>query len=73
MDSHFNFSGEGVEGGRANDGAGVSFVDCHMWLGTEETSGVDLYRVEDGSFVGAQNLGIPVRHARMVDVEETRG
>ena len=63
MDDHFDFSSEGVEGGRADDGPGISFVDCHMWLGAEETPEVHLDRVEDSAFVGAEDLRIAARHA----------
>lgn len=63
VNDHFNVSREGVEGGRADDGAGVGFTDCHMRLGAEETCAVYFYSVEDGGFVGAEDLDIPVRHA----------
>ena len=52
-----------MEGGRADDCASVSLVDCHVWLGAEKTSFVYLYRVEDCGFVGAEDLGIAVRYA----------
>lgn len=63
MDNHFNVSRERVEGGGANDDAGVAFADGHMWLGAEETSAVHFDCVENGGLVRAKDLGIPVRHA----------
>ena len=63
MDNHFDFSREGVEGGRADDGIGVTFVDCHIWLGAEGPSGIYVHGVEDGDFVGAKYLRFPVSHA----------
>lgn len=63
MDDHFNVSREGVEGCSANDDAGVGLVDCHIWLGAEDTSAVHFYRVENGGLVRAEDLGIPVPYA----------
>ena len=63
MNNHFNLSREGVESGCADDGAGVGFVDCHMWLGAEETSVIHFYCVEDCGFVRPEDVDIPVRHA----------
>ena len=73
MDDHFDVPSKGVKGRLADDGAGVGFVDCHMWLGAEKTSGVHFYRIEDSGFVGVEDLGVVMRHAWMVDVKEARG
>ena len=56
------------EGDAGDDDAGVGFVDGQMWL----LPATLLDCVEDGGFVGAQDFGILVRHAGMVDVEEER-
>lgn len=63
VNDQFNPFGEGMERGRADDGASIRFVDCHVWFGSEKTSGVYLYRVKDSGFVGAEDLGVSVRHA----------
>lgn len=73
VNDHLNVSRERVKGGRADDGVGVGFVDCHIWPGAEKTTGAYFYRVEDSGFVGPEDLDIPMRHARMVDVEEVSG
>ena len=70
---HVNGSGEGVEGGGADDRVCVSFADCYMRLGAEETSAVEFDCVEDGGFVRSEDLDFPVYRARMVDVEQARG
>ena len=62
VDNHLNVSREGVEGGRTDNGTGVGFVDYYIWHGAKETSGIHFNRVKDGNFVGAENLGIVVRH-----------
>ena len=63
VNDHFDLSRKGMKSRRANDSASVAFVDCHMWLGAEETSAIDFHRVKDGGFVRAEDLGIPVRYA----------
>lgn len=63
MDNHFNIARKRVEGGGADNGAGVAFVDRHMWLGAKRTSAVCMYRVENGGLVRAEDLGTPVRCA----------
>lgn len=73
VDYHVNVSREGVEGGSTNDDAGVGIVDYQMWLGAEDTSAVHFYCVDDSGLVWTKDLGIPVRHARVVDMKETRG
>lgn len=72
-DSNFDASRHGEEIKSANDDAGVGFVDCHMWLGDVEKSKVHFHRVENGGLVWAEDLGILVPHAWVVDVKETRG
>lgn len=72
VNDHVNGSGEGVEGGRADDGVCVSFPDCQMRLGAEETA-VESDCVEDGGLVGSEDLDLPVYRAGMVDVEQARG
>ena len=63
VDDHVSLFGPGVEGDGANDGAGVSPVDCHIRLGAEETFAAHFYRVEDGSFVRAEDTGTLLRYA----------
>ena len=70
VNDHVNGSGEGVEGGRADNGVCVSFPDRQMRLGAEEASAVEFDGVEDGGFVGSEDLDFPVYRARMVDVEQ---
>ena len=60
VNDEFNFSGGGVEGGRADGGASSPFVDRHVWLFAEKTSVVYLDRVEDSDFVAAKNLSVSV-------------
>ena len=62
-----------MEGGRADDGVCVSSPDCQMRLGAEETTAVEFDCVEDGGFVGSEDLDFPVFRARMVNVEQARG
>ena len=73
MNDHVNGSGREVEGGRADNGVCVGFPDCQMRLGAEETAAVDLDGVEDGGFVGSEDLDFPVCQARMVEVEQASG
>ena len=62
-----------MEGDGANDGAGVVSVDRHVWLGAKQTSAIRFDGVEDGGFVGTEDVNLPVQHARMVVVEEASG
>ena len=73
MNEQVHGSGEGVEGGGADDGVCVGLPDCQMRLGAEETSAFEFDYVEDGGFVGSEDLDFPVSRARMVDVEQARG
>ena len=73
VNDHVDGPGEGVEGGRADDGVCVRFPDCQMGLGAEEAAAVEVDGVEDGGFVGAEDLDFPVCQARMVDVEQAGG
>lgn len=73
MNNHFDVSVEGAECSRANNSAGVGFVDCDMRFGAEKTPAACFDSVEDGGFVGAENLSVAVPHAGMVDVEKASG
>ena len=69
VNDHVNGPGEGVKGDRADDVVCASFPDCHMRVGAEEASTVEFNCIEDGGFVGSEDLDFPVDRARMVDVE----
>lgn len=58
VNDQVNGSGEGVEGGSADDGVCVNFPDCQMRLGAEE---IDC--IEDGGFVGSEDSDFRVRRA----------
>lgn len=49
-----------MEGRRADDDVRVSLPDCQMRFGAEETAAVEIDGVEDGGFVGAEDLDFPV-------------
>ena len=51
-----------MEADGANDGVSVVSVDRHVWLGAAETS-ICFDGVEDGGFVGTEDLGLAVQHA----------
>ena len=52
-----------MEGDGANDGASVVSVDRHVWLGAKWTSAIGFDGVEDGGFVGTEDVNLPVQHA----------
>ena len=62
-----------MKGRRADDDIRVRFADCDVRLGAEEASTVEFDGVEDGGFVGAEDVDFSVYGAGMVDVEEARG
>ncbi len=63
VNDHLDLFRKGMKSRRANHSASVAFVDCHMWPGAKETFAIYFYRVKDGGFVRAEDLGIPARYA----------
>ena len=63
VNDHVDGSGEGVESGRADDGVCGGGPDCHVGLGAEEASAVEVDGVEEGGFVGSEDLNFSVEGA----------
>ena len=72
VDNHLSCSREVMKGDSADYGAGAAVIDSHIWLRRNETSAAQMYSIEDGGLVEAQDLNTSSRIAR-IDVEEAKG